>query len=144
MSLAQLFYAKQEQRTRILGIPFRRRRPAARPRRKRLLLEPMEPRVLLSADPLLKSLEDGLLKLTFDLDIVVAHVADALGGGEVLRVTSGTWAETYGSPMDAGVTEIELSTLAGNDTITLNGVKSKGLVDAGGAQSGIIHLDAGE
>jgi len=42
------------------------------------------------------------------------------------------------------VTEIEISTLAGNDTITLNGVKSKGLVDAGGAQSGIIHLDAGE
>ena len=85
-------------------------------------------------------------KLTHDAVITIGrnyglNVAAHLTCVDATRAETLAVASAYA---DAGVTEIEISTLAGNDTITLNGVKSKGLVDAGGAQSGIIHLDAGE
>jgi hypothetical protein len=47
MSLAELFYAKHPRRVE----PIHPRRRRVRPRHRKLLFEPLEPRLLLSADP---------------------------------------------------------------------------------------------
>ena len=65
MTIAELFYAKQAQRAKLW--PLRGRRQL--PRRRKVLLEPLEPRLLLSANPLTYAAASGVtLDLTLRLD----------------------------------------------------------------------------
>lgn len=71
MSLAQLFYARQAHRARTIPqgpsrTHPRRHRPP--PRRRKILLEPLEPRLLLAAEPLsFLAMPDVAIDLTLRL-----------------------------------------------------------------------------
>src|SRR6185503_5174728 len=73
MSLAELFYGRQAVKRLGRWLPKRAKR--AERRRQRVLFEPLEPRVLLDAAPLLPTLVSGVIggpgeqdRYTFDLD----------------------------------------------------------------------------
>src|SRR3990172_7689377 len=85
MTLAQLFFAKHPRQT-----PARRpRRPKRSLRRRRLLFEPLEPRLLLSADPSLLALSMPALgpelALRLDPQTETLQVVDSQTGVDVTQ-----------------------------------------------------------
>src|SRR5512136_1619337 len=81
MSIAELFYAKQvaKQATRPRMLDLSRRRPRLLPRHRKHLLEPLEPRLLLSGDPLKYVMGGATLDVTL-------RVEKDLNGADVLEV----------------------------------------------------------
>jgi len=65
MSIAELFYAKQAQRAQMFGALRRRR---LLPRRRKVCIEPLEPRLLLAHDPLSYAASGAALNLTLRLE----------------------------------------------------------------------------
>ena len=88
------------------------------PYRRKLLFEMLEPRLLLSADPV-ASVSAGVLsaQLSEGDDYVVVRQLDAApGGGVIVDLTVGSWTQTFGS-LDEGIVGIDLQGLGGLDTL---------------------------
>src|SRR3954453_2408110 len=95
MSLAELFYLKHPRRpASARPSRWRRSRPARRP-----IMETLEPRILLSADPVNAILDThGTLTLTLDahVPVVITHLAESLDGGEQVQIQAGTETRVFG------------------------------------------------
>ena len=98
--------------------PPRSRARLVPPYRRKLLFEMLEPRLLLSADPV-ASVSAGVLsaQLSEGDDYVVVRQLDAApGGGVIVDLTVGSWTQTFGS-LDEGIVGIDLQGLGGLDTL---------------------------
>ena len=137
MTLAKLFYEKQAQRAGAL----RRPRPRRDGRRRRIALEPLEPRLLLAQDPILANLDAaGMLTLWLTPGpdtVLVRHAGSSADGGEIVTVTAGALSQTYGDAT-AGVRAIVGDAGGGNDTLDLTGVFASATLRGGGGADTLI------
>jgi hypothetical protein len=145
MSLARLFFLKNPRPAGMRAIRRRRRRPDDR---RRVVLEPLEPSVLLSGTPIqdgvLASLDAAgalTLKLTAGDDDVTVRHTEINGLGENVSITraSDNLTETYGT-LAQGVVSIIGDALDGNDALHLAGGITSSVTLIGG--TGADALDA--
>jgi hypothetical protein len=133
------------------GRPQRRRtggvRMPAKPRRPNFALEVLEPRLLLSADPVLSLSNTGVLTahLTDTADnaiVALNHVTTpdgvAADGGLIIDLTVNGVTQQYGDA-NVGVTSIVLQGLGGDDGFTLVDALPIDVTIDGGADVDTIH-----
>ena len=135
MSLAELFYRKHP---RLPENALRRRRERMR---RRPFFEPLEPRLLLSGDPLTAALSNGVLTLTLDADtpdVRIEHLSTNADGSEVVDVQAGDWRQLFGVGDDGGVTDLVIRGSAGDDRIDLTGVWSSATITGGEGDDTLI------
>ncbi|MCB1998993.1 MAG: LEPR-XLL domain-containing protein, partial [Rhodoferax sp.] len=96
-------------------------RPVAKPRRESLILEGLEPRLLLSADPV-TTLAGGVLQatLTDGADtVLIEQAGTSANGGVIVRLTVNGTLASYGDS-STGVTHVQIQGLSGDDRFKLN------------------------
>jgi hypothetical protein len=115
MTIAELFYAKQQAgQGRWGGLP--RPRPRLLPRRRKVSLEPLEPRLLLSGDPLKYALGAGVT------DVMLKLVPD-VNGTEVLQLIddrAGSGGAVVASQPLAQTSEVLITGSARDDTLIVD------------------------
>ncbi|HSB68291.1 MAG TPA: LEPR-XLL domain-containing protein [Candidatus Methylomirabilis sp.] len=112
MTIAELFYAKQANRARISGLP--RRRGKLPTRRRKFALEALEPRLLLSADPL-KYVMGGAVT---DLTLRVEQDVDGAKVLQLLNNSSSPGAVVASRPL-AQTSEVVITGSANDDTLII-------------------------
>ena len=148
MPLSWTVHVARRMLSRVLRRPSRappRTRRIKPPFRRKLLFEMLEPRVLLSADPLASLDGAGALTATLTQDadhVVVQQTGTAANGGVIVDITVGETTETYGSA-EEGILGITLEGLGGDDTFEFIDLTASVTLQGGEGSDSLIGPAAG-
>ncbi len=111
------------------------------PRRHPVIFESLEKRILLAADPILAVLDSEgelTLNLTDDADsVIVQHIGENAGGGEIVSIQSGGVTQISGDG-DRGITSIFGDAGEGADSLELHGITSNATLLGGGGDDTLL------